>query len=154
NNMFLAAMRADGTVLLPSFHRPWAGFGSLDPANWRWTGDIDPTLSQDNPLYGKRQPWLKYLVLRPRPADMGPGFPLPERAGADVKNLVGGPGGNGSIWLALDFPVLQAPDGRQYKPLFAPLIVDLDNRVNLNVHGNLRGVGYAAHASHQGWGPW
>src|SRR5262249_7028936 len=54
----------------------------------------------------------------------------------------------------LDFPVLVAPDGRKYKPLFAPLVVDLDNRVNLNVHGNLRGLDHAQHASHQGWGPW
>jgi hypothetical protein len=154
NNMFLAAVKADGRVLLPSFHRPWAGFGPLDPGNWRWTSDVDPSLPTDHPLYKKRQPWLKYLVLRPRPADMGPGFPLPEDAGGDVKNLVGAPGGNDSIWLDLGFPVRVAPDGRKYKPLFAPLVMDLDNRVNLNVHGNLRGLNYAQHASHQGWGPW
>jgi hypothetical protein len=154
NNMFLAAVKADGTVLLPSFHRPWTGFGTLDPSNWRWTRDVDPTLPPSHPLYKKPQPWLKYLALRPRPADMGPGFPLPEDTGGDVKNLVGSPGGNDSIWLDLDFPVLQTPDGRKYKPLFAPLIVDLDNRVNLDVHGNLRGLNHAAHASHQGWGPW
>jgi hypothetical protein len=154
NNMFLAAVKADGTVLMPSFHRPWTGFGPLGPNNWRWTSDVDPNLSPGDPLYGKPQPWLKYMVLRPRPIDMGPGFPLPDDAGGDVKNLIGAPGSNDSIWLDLDFPVLQAPDGRKYKPLFAPLIVDLDNRVNLNVHGNLRGVNSAAHASHQGWGPW
>jgi hypothetical protein len=154
NNMFLAAVKADGTVLLPSFHRPWAGFGSLDPSNWRWTSDVDPTLPPSDPLYGKPQPWLKYMVLRPRPADMGPGFPLPEDAGGDVKNLIGAPGGNDSIWLDLGFPVLQTPDGRKYKPLFAPLVVDLDNRVNLTVAGNLRGPDGTRVASHQGWGPW
>src|SRR5262249_26445669 len=46
-----------------------------------------------------------------------------------------------------------APNGRRYKPLFAPLVVDLDNRVNVNVHGNARGQGNT-HASNQGWGPW
>jgi hypothetical protein len=105
------------------------------------------------------------MTLRPRPVDHD-GFPEPEDPGGDVKNLIGGPGtvyvapdktlkvaNNDSIWLDLDFPVMRAPDGRKYKPLFAPLIIDLDNRINVNVHGNLRGQDNA-HASNQGWGPW
>jgi hypothetical protein len=137
NNLFLAAVRADGTLLAPSFHREGTGFGPLSPSNPNW--------------YDTTKPWLKYLVLRPRPADMAPGFPAPEEGG-DVKNLIGSPGGNDSVWLDLDFPVLTTPDGRKYKPLFAPLVLDLDGRVNLNAHGNARGGG--AHRSNQGWGPW
>jgi hypothetical protein len=137
NNMFLAAVKADGTVLLPSFHRPWL-FGSNNPAtNPNWTNAAG-----------------KYLLLRPRPIDMDPTrFPYPEDPGGDVKNLIGAPGGNDSYWIDLGSPVLTAPDGRKYKPLFAPLVVDLDGRVNVNVHGNVRGQG-RTHVSNQGWGPW
>jgi hypothetical protein len=135
NNLFLAAVKADGTVLLPSFHRPWL-FGPNDRRNPNWTNVAG-----------------KYLLVRPRPIDMGPGFPYPEDEGGDVKNLIGAPGGNDSYWIDLDASVLTAPDGTQYKPLFAPLIVDLDNRVNLNVHGNARGRDLG-HVSNHGFGPW
>ena len=37
--------------------------------------------------------------------------------------------------------------------LVAPLIVDLDGRVNVNVHGNTLG-GNGEHRSNQGLGPW
>jgi hypothetical protein len=164
NNLFLAAVRADGTVLLPSFHRPWLGIDSMDradPAFWKWLSNTDPTPGAGQ---GRPVPWLKYMTLRPRPAD-NPGFPPPEDGGGDVKNLMGAPGtlvpgsspprtwANDSVWLDLGFPVLTAPDGRRFKALFAPLVLDLDNRVNLNVAGNVRGTG-GAHASNQGWGPW
>jgi len=177
NNMFLAAVKADGTVLTPSFHRYWTGFGSLDPANPNW--------------YDTTQPWLKYQVMRPRPADhllaneiwdakanmplnvatqkyRQNFFPAPGDAGGDVKNLMGAPGwqdpqtgkpcNNDSVWIDFGFPVITARDGRKYKPLAAVMMLDLDNRVNVNVHGNIRGVdpntGKPMHVSNQGWGPW
>ncbi len=147
NNMFLAAMKSDGSVMLPSFHRPWTRFDSFEPTNPNWTNAVG-----------------KYLTLRPRPIEHL-GFPMPEDLGGDVKNLIGYPGTlingqyahNDSIWLDLDAPIMKAPDGRKFKPLFAPLITDLDNRVNLNVHGNARGLdqyGRRFHTSNQGWGPW
>ena len=168
NNMFLAAVKAGpivdatgkilappGAVLMQSFHRPYTGFGTLDPSNPFWT-------------VGPADHWLSYLVLRPRPFDMGPGFPLPEDAGGDVKNLVGSPGyydpvaqklcNNDSIWMDLGFPVMVAPNGKKFKPLFASLTTDLDNRINVNVHGNIRAqdpqTGKWLHCSNQGWGPW
>jgi hypothetical protein len=147
NNCFLAAVKADGTLMLPSFVREWTGFGPL----WINGGPNPNWFDVSNPM-------LKYLTLRPRPADMGKRFPPPEDPGGDVKNLIGSPGGNDSIWIDLDFPVLTAPDGRKFKPLFAPLVVDLDSRVNLNVHGNIRGrdplTGKPVHVSNQGWGSW
>jgi hypothetical protein len=143
NNLFLAAVKADGTVLVPSFHRPRL-FGSLDRSNPNWKSS---------------NPQGKYLILRPRPEDHARDaagntlFPYPEDATGDVKNLIGSPGGNDSLWIDLDFPVLTAPDGRRYKPLFAPLIMDLDGRVNVNVHGNTLGTN-SEHRSNHGLGPW
>jgi hypothetical protein len=197
NNMFLAAVRADGAVLLPSYHRPWVESDitdpvlmtpesfPLDPNNryfWKWLTDNPPTTNPPlNPPYpagSLPRPWLKYKALRPRPAN-NPGFPAPEDGGGDVKNLVGSPGtlfwtgggfsfaNNDSIWIDLGHPVLTAPDGRRYKPMFAPLIIDLDNRLNVNVHGNIKRaytptntatqpppIEVPTHASNQGWGPW
>lgn len=154
NSLFLAAVRpTDSAVLLPSYHRPWL-FGNYDTgANAHWTDSTG-----------------KYLTLRPRPADNDPAFPYPADFGGDVKNLTGSPGTvvsvdpitkvetiatNDSSWIDIGWPVTTLPDGRKFKPLFAPLIVDLNNRLNLNVHGNVRASGTpAGHASNQGWGPW
>jgi hypothetical protein len=145
NNFYLGAQRAsDGAILTQSFHRPWL-FGSLNSSNPNWTNQQG-----------------KYLTVRPRPADHTPDFPYPEDEGGDVKNLTGCPGfvdakgniyNNDSIWMDLGFPVKIGPDGKKYKPLFAPLVLDLDGRINLNFHGNARGPG-GSHVSNQGWGAW
>ncbi len=143
HNFFLAAIRSDGTVLTPSFHREYL-FGSLAQqataaSNWLNTSG-------------------KYKTLRPRPVDNAgingnPGFPYPEDRGGDVRNLpfglgAYGVGGNDSLWIDLDAPIMTAPDGRRYKMLFAPLIIDLDNRINLNIAGSMLA------RSNQGWGRW
>src|SRR5204862_208419 len=40
---------------------------------------------------------------------------------------------NDSLWLDLGLPLLEQ-DGRQFRILAAPLVVDLDGRVNVNTH--------------------
>jgi hypothetical protein len=161
NNLFLAAIRPDGTLEQPSFHRsnltstatPPPVFGVLGPENPLWYGNTNTSGTI---------PGAAHLVLRPRPFDQlltgeswppsRPFFPPPEDDGGDVKNRVGAPGGNDSFWMDLDYPYQVAADGRLFKPLFAFCITELDSKANLNVHGNVFNSG--AHVSNQGWGPW
>ena len=41
-----------------------------------------------------------------------------------------------SVWVDMNQPAIEAPDGRLIRPMVAPLIVDLDGRININVAGN------------------
>jgi hypothetical protein len=136
-----------GEILVPSFHRndpPGAspgtgpGFGSLAPNNPNWTN-----------LQGR------FRTLRPTPS-VHPNFPpVPPNADltytGDVKNLEGAPGGNDSIWIDIGAPIVTGPDGKRYKPLVAALVLDLDGRLNLNVHGNQLNGG--VHGSGSGIAP-
>ncbi|MFL5243052.1 MAG: hypothetical protein ACJ8FY_13170 [Gemmataceae bacterium] len=89
NNVMLAAMNADGKVLAISGHRDYLfnPNGPLnDLTNANWTNKLANTRPCDRV-----------------PSTM-PGFPLPEDAGGDVKNLTGFPGGNDSIWIDMGIP--------------------------------------------------
>jgi len=113
NTLALSAYRADGRQMMPSFHRPWLFNPNLalnDTTNANWTNAQG-----------------KYLILRPRPADHllagetgvqqdatgqwvaiptnRPVFPYPADATGDIKNRIGSPGGNDSIWIGLGCPV-------------------------------------------------
>jgi hypothetical protein len=153
NHCYLAAIDSNGNILTPSFARGWVpsasgGFGPMDPTNPNWTTPSVPNTPSA---------MLKYLVLRPRPADMDPTFPLPQKDAlgnvGDVQNAVGLTKGLDSFWMDLDYPVQVAADGTKFKPLFAFLIMDLDSRINLNLAGNIRGAGNN-HVSNRGYGPW
>lgn len=135
NHMYLAAQQASsGKILVPSYYR----IGPNGP-----------------------------VTLRPS-AQYHPNFPAMADPSGDVKNLADSPGYNNgpndSIWIDIGFPVMTALDGRRFKPLFAPLVLDLDGRLNVNVHGNIRGGTYQPSGgldpaqgwslSDQGLGPW
>jgi len=135
NNVFLAAVDADGQVLVPSYRRSW-----LEPAS------TDPS--------------YKFAVLWPDPS-YHVNFPAPNQGG-HVKNLDSSPGTKNplgghfpydSYWIDPGFPVLRAKDGRKYKPLVAVLAVDLDGKINVNAAGSVRGPGNT-HSSSGGYGPW
>ncbi|MBL8795800.1 MAG: hypothetical protein JNM56_17985 [Planctomycetia bacterium] len=126
------------------------------------------------PSYARFDPATGNMQRLGRPASLGATADM----GGDVKNLTWSPGffipgtqnaprfaGNDSHWMDLGFAVTTSADGRRFKPLFAPLIIDMDNKVNVNVHGNIQWhtngttVGgtdpiTGRHSSHQGWGPW
>ncbi|MEX2118549.1 MAG: hypothetical protein WD847_02990 [Pirellulales bacterium] len=139
NNSELLAPGSDDRwfVWVPSLHRPaLINYWSAPLGGW---GSVPPDL--------KRK-----FSLRPLPDDhfkdvnnsggLDAGEPFftgsnpnydPINGPWDVDN--DGDGLPDSIWVDLGFPVQTAPDGRKYKPLFAILCLDLDNRLNLNVHG-------------------
>ena len=60
--------------------------------------------------------------------------------------------------MDLGYPIQTAADGTRFKPLFAFFVTDLDNKINVNVAGNVKGSPDSAsvptHVSNQGWGPW
>ena len=143
NNLFLAQVGADGTVYMPSFRRPWLdNFVNSLPA-------------------AQQAAVRKYMILRPDQT-WNPQFVTPDsdvdaagRPLYDVKNLEFGPGvprpgggfyNNDSMWIDMGFPVMTAPNGKRYKVLVAPLIMDLSNRLHLWAHGNVD------NASNQGFG--
>ncbi|NQU25200.1 MAG: hypothetical protein HQ567_28265 [Candidatus Nealsonbacteria bacterium] len=124
---------ANGTITgvrtIPSFHRPAL------VKYWQTNGDMQ------NPDV-RRQ-----VILRP----LGAGSPQPDHpmfTGSnpnpngvfdplsdwwDVDN--DGDGFTDSIWVDMGMPVRSTADGRMYKPLFAILCIDMDGRLNINVHG-------------------
>jgi hypothetical protein len=69
----------------------------------------------------------------------------------DVDN--DGDGVPDSIWVDVGFPVQTASDGRRYKPLAAILCVDMDGKLNLNAHSNVRHTPPTLGAAHNRFEP-
>ncbi len=51
-----------------------------------------------------------------------------------------GDGFRDAVWVDLDYPIVDLSDGRQFVPLFAFKVVDMDALLNVNAHGNMNGV--------------
>ena len=45
-------------------------------------------------------------------------------------------GTNESIWMDIGMPMYANQDGKRIKPLVAYHVIDLDSKININVHGN------------------
>lgn len=137
-NMALAMLRPDGTVPIPSLHRPelvnyWKnvnGGADWSSPNLRRSTILRP-LDEDhaftdlngNGTYDPGEPGFTGRAFNPV---TGPW---------DVDN--DGDGKEDSVWVDLGFPARARADGRVCKPLVAILCVDLDGRLNLNAHGCL-----------------
>jgi len=189
NNFFLGAIDpTSGKVLIQSYHRPWlivnATTGAQQPPPPNPEAETPPrtgpTAVPPTFIPGDPNPWTnvagRLQMLRPRPVDhqWPPGsgqsewrYPMPNFVGGapdgtygDVELLTGKSIGRyyDAQWLDPDLPV-RTWRGKNYKPLIAMLIVDLDGRINLNTAGNYfldntRIPPQMVHASNQGVGPW
>ena len=171
-NWFLAMQSADGSVMIPSFHRPSAIRidSTVTPAIYDWGGPQNA--AWENAAPGN---WNDSAsrILRPRAADGhdASAFPdlVPDATGKityDVDN--DGDGITDSVWVDLGYPARRNAQGQLYKPLFAFMVIGLNGRIPLNTAGNLAGQaggipfpltlpppaytygGGAAHAAHLG----
>lgn len=175
NNLFLASISPQtGQVLVPSYYRTWQFRNASQVAVLpNATGLEPPTLL---PAGAGNPNWTtadgRAFILRPRPIDNTYNgtteFPyVPANADGtftgDVQNLSGGyffdgtnfQARNDSLWMNVGL----APrkwNGKWVIPLIAPIVLDLDGRVNLSAHGNrpVGGGNAGAHVSHAGYGPW
>jgi large repetitive protein len=168
-NWFVAVQSADGSVVIPSFHRPSilryqknaAGNVVLDD----WTDTFDTTtfpLDTNDPsdTAVTRNLRSRARFLRPRKIDhplSGNTFPdlRPDpnpyladgktpnpnvgRITYDVDN--DGDGTPDAVWVDLGFPPLRTATGQLYKPLFAFTVLPLNGRLPLNTAGNLQALG-------------
>ncbi len=133
-NWFLALQSADGSVMIPSFHRP----GILTAADWTNHLTLPAAHQAAATLMSKAK------ILRPRAIDnYQPTFPpdpsVPDKNGRltyDIDN--DGDGVTDSVWLDLGYPSLRDPRGLTFKPLFAFMVIGLNGRLPLNTAGNLQ----------------
>ena len=148
-NWFLAMQSADGSVIIPSFHRPAAS--GIDPAN--------TTITTGRARPRARPTWTDSAsrILRPRrrrPRRDDVPRPCPDANGQityDVDN--DGDGQTDSVWVDLGYPARRNAQGQLYKPLFAFMVIGLNGRIPLNTAGNLAGGGAGnggTHAAHLG----
>jgi len=129
-----------GKVVLPSFHRPalinyWANGQSIDFANPMNASLLRKVLLRPN--------WFDH----PNFTGSNPEYALAEPT-EKINRMIYGPwdvdndndGVRDGIWTDIGSPVMAGPDGRLVKPLVSFLVLDLDGRVNVNMHGTIEHI--------------
>lgn len=111
--------------VLPSFHHPevWNYWATQNGGN-------PPVALQRKILFRPNAIDHPLFTTSTNPT-FNPGNPM---GPYDVDNL--GTGTPDSIWIDPGLPVMVGKDGRTYKILVAPLILDFDGRLNVNAHGS------------------
>ena len=124
-NWFLALQSADGSVMIPSFHRP----GIVDASDWTTGATAVPA-----------------HILRPRQIDGHDAATFPDLTpGTGPNNTIlydvdnDGDGLRDSVWLDLGFPAQRDATGKLYKPMFSLMVLGTNGRLPLNTAGNLQG---------------
>ena len=128
HNLFLgyyaSPILTDTRQIKPSFHDP----ALID----YWTDTLGNFFAAKD-----AHVWRK-VMLRPNPTDH-PRFPVLGDAVVgpwDIDN--DGDGLTDSVWIDPGYPVLMTKQGKLYKALVAPLVLDMDGRLNLNAHGSVQ----------------
>jgi len=135
-------------LVLPSFHRPalinyWANLPAFK------TNTADPVTASNLGLPANAS-MLRKILLRPNWHDhprftgSNPDFANLATDQERLTRMIYGPwdvdndndGIRDSIWVDFGAPVIENSDGRLVKPLAAILVLDMDGRLNLNVHGS------------------
>lgn len=140
DNWFMAIQSADGSVMMPSFHRP----GILTANDWRALNGQARVVGAG--VFSLPEETIgRSKILRPRAVDhpaSGNSFPdlVPDAASGKITYDVDndGDGVADSVWLDLGFPVQRDASGRMFKPLFAFMVQGLNGRLPLNSAGNLQ----------------
>ena len=133
-NWFMALQSADGSVIIPSFHRP----GILQPSDWGPSPNFYPPSSVTSPHPSP-------MILRPRMIDGhdAASFPdlLPNSTTGQIPYDVDndGDGISDAVWTDLGYPPQRDPNGKLYKPLFAFTVTGLNGKFPLNTAGNIQG---------------
>ena len=132
-----------GNIVLPSFHRPallnYYRNGMINEPNLvrkvllRPSWFDHPNFSGSNPEYN-----IPLSAFRNDSNDTAAQEALIDRmiyGPWDVDN--DNDGVRDSVWVDFGAPIMSTPDGRRVKPLAAMLVLDLDGRANVNVHGTV-----------------
>jgi hypothetical protein len=158
-NWFLAMQSADGSVIIPSFHRPAAI--RYDPNGTAGTAINDWTTPTTSGAPAPTWQDSASRILRPRQTDGHDPTTFPDlvpgsngKITYDVDN--DGDGLTDSVWVDLGYPAQRNGQGQLYKPLFSFMVIGLNGRIPLNTAGNLAGGHFgnpATHAAHLGNSP-